>query len=240
MGLDLAEFFLNVEDTFQVDIFESAVEKVETLDDLVTLLEQETAKSPHSATAAERVYQEGFLTVQSFLARELEMEPSQLLPETQIAPLLKPLAERRRIWKKMRKEVSGRIPSLYGKVYNTWGSGFCLLVGFFFGLFVAVITLGSGVIIGTVSSLASGTMVGLLLYGMGLYLFSSRFSTIPENCRTLGGLAKRAVATKISLDPDGRVWNRESIEKELLRIVSEQSWTPLEKISLSKKLVDLF
>jgi len=43
-----------------------------------------------------------------------------------------------------------------------------------------------------------------------------------------------------NLATNGRLWSRESIEKEVLQLVSKNSWVPVEKISLSKKIVDVF
>ena len=242
MGLEIAEFMIAVEDTFQVEIFEGEIQGIETLDDLVAWLERETAKSPHSKKEADHVFQEGFLVVQSFFARELEVDSTQLMPETEIVPLLKSLGKRRWIWEKLRKEISRRIPPLCGKSYAEWGGGLCVVVGFFLGLFVMIgldNTVKSLVIRGIIG-LISGVLGGFFLFRLGLFLFSPLFSTIPKGCRTLGGLAKCVVWTKVSLDPNGRLWSRESIEKEVLQLVSKNSWVPVEKISLSKKIVDVF
>ena len=241
MGLDIAEFAIAVEETFQIEFLEDDFPTINTLEELIASLERKTAEAPHSQSEADRVFREGFLSLQRLFSEELGVDISQLTPETEMAPLLKPLSRRRRIWKKVRKEFSSRIPVLYGKTYVEWGSGLCVFIGFFVGLFV---TIGwdhnEWIIVRGIIGLASGTLVGLLLFIMGLFLFLPLFSTIPRECRTLGGLAKAAVATKISLDPNGQVWNRESIEKEVLQIVHEQTGLPLEKISLTEKFVYLF
>ena len=242
MGLEIAEFVMAVEDTFQVEILEDDFPSIDTLEQLITYLERKTAESLHSQTEADDMFQEKFLSLQRFFVQEFGVEISQLTPDTEIAPLLKPLSKRRRIWKKLRKDFSRHIPPLYGKFYAELVGGLCVFIGFFFGLFV---TIGwdnqEWFIVRGFIGLMSGTIVGVLLYLGGIFLFSPLFSTIPRECRTFGGLAKIAVAEKkINLDPNGQLWNRESIEQEVLRLASEQSGTPVEKISLTKKLVDLF
>ena len=243
MGLDIAEFMIAIEEEFQIDILESdAQNNIDTLEHLVTYLEEKTAKAPHSQTEADRVFQEGFLSLRRFFANELEVEISQLTPETEIAPLLIPLAKRRRIWKKIRKEFSYRVPSLSGKIFIEWIGGLCVFLGFFFGLFVTI---------GLDNDIPSLALRGLTGFGLGigsgcvlflilLLLFSPLFSTIPKDCRTLGGLAKSAVVTSISLDPNGQVWTRQTITEAILHLTSIQTGIPVEKISLTDKFVNLF
>ena len=59
------------------------------------------SKAPHSQDEADRAFQESFLPLQRLFATELGIDASQLNPETEIAPLSKPLSKRRRIWKKI-------------------------------------------------------------------------------------------------------------------------------------------
>ncbi|MCL2743558.1 MAG: hypothetical protein FWE67_06890 [Planctomycetaceae bacterium] len=238
MGLDIAEFIIAIEDEFQVEIWENEAPNIDTLDKLIAYLEQETAKSPHSKTEAADAFQDGFLSLQRFFAEELGVEISQLTPETELAPLLIPLRKRRRIWKKMIKDFSRRIPSLYGKVYLECGGRICVFIGFFFGLFV---TIGLGVNVTTfLTGMVSGAIGGFVLFLAGLFLFSPLFSTIPKECRTLGGLAKIAVPAKICLNSNGQVWTRETITEAVLRITSEQTLVPVEKISLTEKFDRIF
>ena len=242
MGLGIAEFVIAVEEAFQVDILERDAQRIDTLEELIVYLERKTADTPHSQDEADRVFQEGFLSLQRLFAAELGIEASQLNPETEIAPLLKPLSKRRRIWKKIKKDAP-RCPSLYGKIYIEWIGGLCVFLGFFFGLFV---TIGwdnnAPLIIRGMIGLMSGAIGGFLLFFMGLVLFSPLFSTIPKECRTLGGLAKCTctIVLGISLDPNGQAWNRESIEKEVLRMASASTRIPVEEISLTEKLAHLF
>ena len=112
MGLDFAHFLLDIEEEFNVDLFAHDFSKISTLEDFITLLEEETAKSPHTQVEADHLFQEKFLAIQNFFAKELAIDPSHLTPETSIAPLLHPLSRRRRIWEKMQKEISPIIPPL--------------------------------------------------------------------------------------------------------------------------------
>lgn len=241
MGLDIAEFVIAVEEAFQINIMESDAQNIETLGSLVDYLERETAKSPHSKAEADYIFREGFLTLQRFLVKELGVDPAQLSPETEIAPLLMPFRLRRRLWRKMRKEISASIPFLYGKTYVKWGGAVAVFFGFFTFLF-SVICLDDTVlsfakfILGIVIGLATG--FGFFL--SGFFVFSPLFSSIPNDCRTLGGIARSAVRTKVSLDPNGRVWTRETIAEAVRRIAAEQTGMPVEKISFSERFIDLF
>ena len=138
MGLELAEFFLAIEDEFQVDIFGADFSYIQTLDDFITILEKETALAPHNQAQADRLFQEQFLVIQNFFAKELGVEHSQLTPETNTALLLRSLSSRRRIWKKMRKEISESIPPLYGKEYREWLGGISVFFAFVFGLILSI------------------------------------------------------------------------------------------------------
>jgi len=181
MGLDFAHFLLNVDEEFNVDLFAHDFSKISTLEDFITLLEEETAKSPHTQVEADHLFQEKFLVIQNFFAEELAIDPSHLTPETQVAPLLHSLS-RRRIWKKLREEISPNIPPL------RW------------------------------------TLL---------------FSTIPKDCNSLNGIT-RCIVRKISLDSESKVWTRETITEAVLRIASEQTGIPREKISLTENVGKVF
>ena len=241
MGLEIAEFMIAIEDEFQVNIQETDAQNIDTLEQLVTYLEQETAKAPHSQTEAERMFQESFLLLQGFFAKELGVGNSQLTPETEIAPLLKPFAKRRRIWRKIRKEFSHRVPSLYGKIYFEWGGGLSVILGFFFGLFVTI-GLDNGVmplVLRGLIGFGLGIGGGFTFFIVGLLLFLPLFSTIPKECSTLGKLTRSTIAS-ISLDHNGQAWTRKTITEAILRVASEQSGIPVEKISLTDRVIDQF
>lgn len=245
MGLDIAEFFLAVEEEFGVNTFEQSMIEFDTLNDLVSYLEQATALAPHTLEETQHVFLREFTTVQSFFAKELDIPLSELTPEMPIAPLLEPLAFRRRFWKalqsKLRDEYCYNVPKLQGRTYQRVGGGVCVLLGFFCGLLVviesgAVTPISAHGFIGV----ATGFFVGMFLYMLGTLVFSPWFSTIPESCRTLGGVVKYVVPLKPSLDPDGQPWNRETIEKAVLRAAAENTGMPLKKLSLASRFRDIF
>jgi len=182
MGLDFAHFLLDIEEEFNADLFAHDFSKISTLEDFITLLEEEAAKSPHTQAEADILFQEKFLAVQNFFAEVLAIDPSHLTPEMQIAPLLRPLSRRRRIWTKLREEISPNIPPL------RW---------------------------------------------------SLLFAHIPKDCNSLQGIT-RCIARKICLDSEGKVWTRETITEAVLRLASEQTGIPKEKIPLTENMNKIF
>jgi len=236
MGLDFAHFLLDIEEKFNVDLFAHDFFKINTLEDFITLLEEETAKSPHSQAEADILFQEKFLAVQNFFAEKLAIDISHLTPETQIAPLLRPLSRRRRIWKKLRKEISPNIPPLYGKQYNGC-LGFmsvCIAVSIVFVFVLSAMLNSLGIVLPMVFySIVVGCIFGLLV------CFPVLFSTIPTGCDSLGGIT-RHIVRKISLDSEGKVWTRETITDAVLRLASEQTGIPKEKISLTEDVNKVF
>lgn len=141
----------------------------------------------------------------------------------------------------MRKEISASIPALHGKTYAKWAGAFCFVLGFFTFLLSTVALEGSeSLAIKAMLGMVIGLAVGFGIFWTGYFLCSPLFSSIPDGCRTLGGIARHAVRIKISLDPNGQVWTRETIAETVLRIAAEQTGMPVEKISFSERFIDLF
>ena|GEM_PF-2117474 len=246
MGLDLAEFLIYIEEGFNVELFANDFSNISTLEEFITLLEEETAKSPHTQVEADYLFQEKFLVIQNFFAKELAIDPSHLTPETQVASLLHPLSRRRRIWKKMRKEISPNIPPLDGKFYCECLGGmsvcFAVLILFIFAL-GAMSEWWGMLLLAIFYGIVVGFACGLVVFGIsvGFYrlCFSRLFSTIPKNCDSLQGVT-RCIVRKISLDSEGKIWNRETITEAVLRIISEQMGIPREQISLTEDMAKIF
>lgn len=239
MGLDIAEMMIAFEEVFQVDILEEAAQNIETLDDIVDYIEQEVRKSPTSQTEADRIYAEGVVGLRRFLSEALEIDPPQLEQETELAALLLPLERRRALWKRMREEISDSIPGLYGTLYCQWGWAPAIFLGFLVGLLVVVVAPGPEIVLKVVPGVFCWAFVTLVLYIAGFFVFSPFFSGIPNECATLGGLARCAVRSRVSLDPHGRVWTRESIAEAVQVIVAEQTGLAREKFSLATKFSEL-
>jgi hypothetical protein len=245
MGLDVVEFLINLEEKFHIYFRaedENKASKIETIGDVISHVENIIAEFPHSSAEAERNSQNGMTTLSEFFARELNKNSSELFPKTEIKTLFKTLAERRRIWKKMQREISPNIPSLQGKTYCNVGGGICVFIGFFTGLgFIIELNDGSNYpIVNILLGIVSGFTAGGLLFLSGIFLFSPFFSAIPDQCRTLGNLIRYIVPTENFLDPNGQLWTRETITETVLHIASNQSGVPVEKISLLTKLTELF
>jgi hypothetical protein len=239
MGLEIAEFILAVEEKFNVNLFERTERdalNVDTLEQFIVLIEEEVAKSPHTQSEADRLFQEKFLAIQKFFAKELGVDTSLLTIQTETASLLRPLFRRRQIWKKMRKEISENIPPLYGKHYREWMGGISVLCAFVFGL-------GVGIEWEIIAGIFYGFLLFIILFLTLIWFwhlsFSPLFSTIPKSCCSLKDITRHAIR-KISLDPDGKIWIRETITETVRRIISEQMNIPVERISLTDRMNKIF
>jgi len=241
MSFDLSYFLETVEKEFCVDLLEAPGE-LNTLNDLVLYLERHTAVMPHSSEEADSMFQDGLMTLRTFLAKELDLNVMDLTSATEIESILKPLTKRRRVWRKLQKEISDNIPSLVSVTYRLIGG----IAGFLIGIIVMVsVIFGQNetnpnpLPIAILLGMMAGLIMGLSAYAGGTMLLAPLFSTIPRGCDTLGEMTQRVVPTQICLDPDGQEWTRQSIEQSVLLIASKASGLPVEKISLSMKPLEM-
>ena len=243
MGLDIAEFLLTLQEEFQIDIAEEDCPNMDTFEELVTYIERKIAESPRTQTEADGLFQEGFFTIRRFFNRELGIDSSLLTPVTKVAPLLLPLSHRRRVWKKLRKEMSKDIPSLvFGESTQIWTFGICASICFlsccYFIRWDDWGCLFTRIIPGVFTSMLAGLFFGIISLIVSAALPFR--STIPKACDTLGDIVRLAIRTEISLDPEYRIWTRETIAKSVMRIASEQMGVPVEKISLTESVGEFF
>ncbi|MCL2118290.1 MAG: hypothetical protein FWH27_07685 [Planctomycetaceae bacterium] len=243
MGLDLGDFLFAIEEQFCVDLMKDEDEQTNgSLDELVSYLEKHTEKMPHSQEEADQVFQSGIMTLRTFFAKELAMDVSSLNSTTETESLFKSNAVRRRVWKKLRQEISDNIPPLVSITYRLIGGGIAFCVGVivvFSVIFGQSETNPNPLPIAILLGAVAGFIMALALYQAGVIVLASIFSTIPTQCRTLEEIIRYVVPTQICLDPDGQIWTRESIEKAVLSITSKASGIPVEKISLSMKPLEM-
>lgn len=235
MGIDFAEVLLVAEDKFHIEIWDDAP-KLDTIEDLIDCIEQKTAQAPHCFEEVKQQNQENFDKVKRFLAQELDLPLSQLTPETETASLFKTYSKRRKVWDKMNKVLSRRLPVLEGKFFAECFGGFWYIVGFTFALFVMI---SSDSTLNGFYGLTMGACGGIILYVLGNRFFLPLFFRIPKECQTLDGLVRSTFRTGISIDTEGKFWSRQAITEFVFEKICNVSDVPVEKLSPSLHLTEL-
>lgn len=234
MGLDIAELMIVLEEEFNVEIFETDAGKIETVGDLIDMIDMQLTGSPVTPEQAERHWAEGLGQARRYLAETLEIEPDLLAEQTKLAELF-PRERRDTLWKTLQSK-SPRIPDLYP------------VIGCFPAIGVVVVALMTIILAAIATDYFSGLTVFIVsmivisaaLAAFGTWSYASRENVIDPNLATVADLARRLVPSEVRLDPHGKPWERKTIETMVFRLIAAQAGCEPEEILASMKIADLF
>lgn len=194
-------------------------------------------RSPPESEGRKR-FEQCFEQVRRFFSQKISNDGISLQVDTEVASLLPMRKQRRHIWKELRKQVSGNIPSLeFGPATS------CCL---FFGL-PAVIPAcilwffwrydhwAVGPII--IAAVFGGVILGLFAMVLLVWLTTPWGTLIPDSCKTLGGIAAKATGSLVQ--DDGSPWNAEAVERRLQSVFSEALAIPKEKLTRERLFKEL-
>ncbi len=240
MALD--QFLMKIEEEFGVNLMAPAADEILTLVELIAYLEKFTVEMPHSQEEVDQIFQDGIEKLRMIIAENSEIDVSLITPKTELESILKPRSVRRRIWHKMRQDFSDDIPSLTSKAYRFLGGIVCTLVGILIACSIVIgqnPTKPNPMPIAVFLGIFVGAFAAFLLYAVTEMVLAPFFATIPKECRTLEEIVAYVIPTRICVDRNGQQWNRESIEKTVLKIAGKSSGIPAKDISLTMNISDI-
>jgi len=220
MGLDLAELFIDVEESFGVSLSETEAQSCDTVGDLVSCVQGKVAAKGRIPCPTG----EAFRAITRTLVEEVGVPRKGLRPSTSLGHVL-PWSGRRRAWRKAAKRLSREQYTLPGlRPIRGVSAAFQLMT------FLAAFTYWLGPVPqpwpesgGARALLAPLAVVAGFVFSVKLF-----YRRFPEGCDTVGQLARR-----ITPPPS------EQVQPAVYRLVAERLGVPVEKLSPQTRLIDL-
>ncbi len=236
MGLDIAELMIAFEEEFNVDIFESDAQKIETVGDMVDLLSRQLVGAPTRREEAERNHREGVRQASEALSETLGIESASFNEETLLKNLF-PLENRNDLWERVRNRFPDRLLELERHFS-------CL------GFLVSVLGTLLLVVVGSLFAARRFPAEPVFWMALAVMIFAAIFLLcfcqsrekidFPYDCSNVKDLARRIIPDQICVDGNGNPWSRKTIERIVKAVAAEHLGVKPEEVDLSMRFGDMF
>jgi acyl carrier protein len=214
MGLEMAEFVIDLEEGFDIHITDEAVQAAQTVGDVVALVEYLLAqKRDQDVTARKRA------VLAQVLQDQLGVDPEQVVGSADLECLIASL-DRRAQWGRVRDALRDR-GFLAPDPLTASRSGCLAVFGVWTGLICGAVVVGRtvGGIGGWIAGLAAGATVTILAIRVLVGPMARRFTS---ELRTVNGLAEAIVEMPgMPADP-GAVPVSTEVQKKVIHLLAER------------------